>query len=224
MWGFWLQVAGMFGMTMALATRRSVVTTRARRFFGVICLTCYRVDVVSDSRQLKASKMYIGPRSSLSTSILFSLVLTLGSPGCSHSRSADEDQPANSTGRSDSSVTVQSSSGGRANRSSSDRAYRERSEVEKLREKTQRLKVQAEILEIENTIQLHYVLSDSKDLPDDLSELTEGEKPAIENPGMLRDPWGNQYIYRNDGGGRIEVYSAGPDGEPGNDDDIRSSE
>ncbi|MEH6410780.1 MAG: type II secretion system major pseudopilin GspG [Hyphomonas sp.] len=40
---------------------------------------------------------------------------------------------------------------------------------------------------------------------------------------IQQDPWGNDYHYTVPGprsGGAYDVYSAGPDGEPGNDDDI----
>lgn len=40
---------------------------------------------------------------------------------------------------------------------------------------------------------------------------------------IQQDPWGNDYFYIVPGprsGGAYDVYSAGPDGEPGNDDDI----
>ena len=40
---------------------------------------------------------------------------------------------------------------------------------------------------------------------------------------VQQDPWGNDYHYTVPGprsGGAYDVYSAGPDGEPGNDDDI----
>ncbi|MEQ9437359.1 type II secretion system major pseudopilin GspG [Hyphomonas sp.] len=40
---------------------------------------------------------------------------------------------------------------------------------------------------------------------------------------IQQDPWGNDYYYAVPGprsGGAYDVYSAGPDGEPGNDDDI----
>jgi general secretion pathway protein G len=40
---------------------------------------------------------------------------------------------------------------------------------------------------------------------------------------IQQDPWGNDYHYTVPGprsGGAYDIYSAGPDGEPGNDDDI----
>ena len=55
-----------------------------------------------------------------------------------------------------------------------------------------------------------------------------GADAATYRPGgyikrMRDDPWGNPYHYDVPGqrsGGAYDVYSAGPDGKPGNDDDI----
>lgn len=55
-----------------------------------------------------------------------------------------------------------------------------------------------------------------------------GANAATYRPGgyikrMRTDPWGNAYRYELPGrrsGGAYDVYSAGPDGEPGNTDDI----
>jgi len=55
-----------------------------------------------------------------------------------------------------------------------------------------------------------------------------GDKADQYRPGgyikrIQQDPWGNDYYYTVPGprsGGAYDVYSAGPDGEPENDDDI----
>ena len=55
-----------------------------------------------------------------------------------------------------------------------------------------------------------------------------GSNAATYRPGgyikrMRNDPWGNPYHYDVPGrrsGGAYDVYSAGPDGKPGTDDDI----
>lgn len=48
--------------------------------------------------------------------------------------------------------------------------------------------------------------------------------PYIQDPGSLRDPWGNEYQYRFPGEINDEttydLWSNGPDGEEGTDDDI----
>ncbi len=60
--------------------------------------------------------------------------------------------------------------------------------------------------------------------PDSIEE--ESDKwagPYIEDPGMLKDPWGNEYQYKNPGEfneDSYDLYSMGPDGEDGTDDDI----
>jgi len=47
-----------------------------------------------------------------------------------------------------------------------------------------------------------------------------GAGPYLKN-GLPKDPWGNPYIYRNPGErGDFDVFSAGPDGQPGTADDI----
>jgi general secretion pathway protein G len=38
---------------------------------------------------------------------------------------------------------------------------------------------------------------------------------------LPKDPWGNEYVLLNPGeNGKMDVFSAGPDGEPGTEDDI----
>ncbi len=61
--------------------------------------------------------------------------------------------------------------------------------------------------------------------PSDLKALVEAsgdDEPILEGgEGALYDPWGVEYKYERKGK-RIVVISAGPDGEFGGDDDIRS--
>ncbi len=61
--------------------------------------------------------------------------------------------------------------------------------------------------------------------PSDLKALVEAsgdDEPIVEGgEGALFDPWGVEYKYEKKGK-RVVVISAGPDGEFGNDDDIRS--
>ncbi len=40
---------------------------------------------------------------------------------------------------------------------------------------------------------------------------------------VLKDPWGNEFILKCEGG-KVEVSSAGPDGEPGTEDDISATD
>lgn len=61
--------------------------------------------------------------------------------------------------------------------------------------------------------------------PGDLKSLVEAsgdDEPIVEGgEGALYDPWGTEYKYEKKGK-RFVVISAGPDGEFGGDDDIRS--
>ncbi len=65
----------------------------------------------------------------------------------------------------------------------------------------------------------------TKKWPSDLTVLitvSGDEAPVLEGgEGALVDPWGKQYIMERSGK-RIVIISAGPDGEFGNDDDVRS--
>lgn len=72
-----------------------------------------------------------------------------------------------------------------------------------------------------------YYLNNRK-MPNDLKDLIkeEGDEEAIipGGEGALEDPWGTTYKLEWKGSSkkRFAVISAGPDGEFGNDDDIRS--
>jgi len=61
--------------------------------------------------------------------------------------------------------------------------------------------------------------------PDSIPEDSDkwGPEPYIEDPETLKDPWGNEYQYRypgefNEKG--YDLWSLGPDGEDGTEDDI----
>ena len=59
------------------------------------------------------------------------------------------------------------------------------------------------------------------DLKDLVKEDSDGEAYIKGGDDALEDPWGTEYKYERKGN-KILVYSAGPDGEFGTDDDIRS--
>ncbi len=65
----------------------------------------------------------------------------------------------------------------------------------------------------------------TKKWPSDLTALITAdgdEEPVLEGgEGALDDPWGNEYKMERSGK-KIAVISAGPDGEFGTDDDVRS--
>ena len=63
-----------------------------------------------------------------------------------------------------------------------------------------------------------------KKMPTSLDQLVEGDEPALENgESGLYDPWGLKYEMEKKGKNVI-IKSAGPDGEWGTDDDIRSDD
>ncbi len=76
---------------------------------------------------------------------------------------------------------------------------------------------QMELAQIEQMIETYYMTE--QQLPEKLEDLTEGPHPITHE--VPADPWGNEYIYEVHGERDFEVYSAGPDGEPGTDNDIR---
>lgn len=70
----------------------------------------------------------------------------------------------------------------------------------------------------------NYYLQNKK-YPSDLQALVTAsgdDEPVLEGgEGALEDPWGNDYRYERSGK-KVVVMSAGPDGDFGTDDDIRS--
>lgn len=82
---------------------------------------------------------------------------------------------------------------------------------------------QANVNSIKEAVTTYYI-NNSK-LPTSLSQLVEGtdEKPAILDggEGVLIDPWNTEYKYEVRGK-RFVIISAGPDGDFGTEDDIRS--
>lgn len=62
----------------------------------------------------------------------------------------------------------------------------------------------------------------TKKYPSDLTTLVSGDDPYLQGgEGALEDPWGNEYRMEKKGK-NIVIISNGPDGESGNDDDVRS--
>ena len=61
-----------------------------------------------------------------------------------------------------------------------------------------------------------------KKFPSSLDQLTEGDDPILDNDKALYDPWDNKYEMEMKGKNRIIIKCAGPDGEMGTEDDIRT--
>ncbi len=89
----------------------------------------------------------------------------------------------------------------------------------------------AQIRELESIVDL-YVLDIGQAPPTDpgLQSLRTAP-PGLPDPSkwgpepytkkeIPKDPWGNDYIYENQGGTNYRIISAGPDGRPGTADDI----
>ena len=58
--------------------------------------------------------------------------------------------------------------------------------------------------------------------PTSLDQLCEGDEPILESDKPLYDPWDNKYELEMKGKNRLIIKSAGPDGEFGTEDDIRT--
>ena len=75
---------------------------------------------------------------------------------------------------------------------------------------------QMEVSQLEQMVETYYMTEGQ--LPDNLNQLTEGSQPITEE--VPEDPWGNDYVYERHGEQEFEVFSAGPDGRAGTEDDI----
>lgn len=95
--------------------------------------------------------------------------------------------------------------------------------VTRMMESAKKDAAQSGVQSIKNAVTTYYL--ENKRYPSDLSVLVEskGDEEAIltGGEGALDDPWGTQFKMEGRGN-RIVIISAGPDGEFGTDDDIRS--
>ena len=78
------------------------------------------------------------------------------------------------------------------------------------------------INQLEQIVQTHYMLESQ--MPSNLNELTKGDDPLVKDESKLKDPWGKQYIYEHSGGTNFTIYSAGPDGQQGTEDDVHAGD
>lgn len=68
-------------------------------------------------------------------------------------------------------------------------------------------------------VESYYMATDPHQMPETLEDIVEKKNLAKE---IKPDPWGNDYIYRKNSGLRdFEIFSVGPDGMEGTEDDIR---
>lgn len=73
-----------------------------------------------------------------------------------------------------------------------------------------------DVRRLRESVQTYYTIEG--ELPETLDELTRGTTEIFDE--VPTDPWGNDYIYEIKDDRKFEIYSAGPDGKPGTDDDI----
>ena len=76
-----------------------------------------------------------------------------------------------------------------------------------------------QISQLENAVDAYYLQTDPHEHPTSLEELA--EQRILETYEVPKDPWGNEFVYRNQKRG-FEILSLGPDGQEGTDDDISS--
>jgi general secretion pathway protein G len=80
-----------------------------------------------------------------------------------------------------------------------------------------------DIMTYGNAVDL-YALDHNDKFPSSLEDLVKGDRHYVRE--IKNDPWGNAYIYKPPTSvekGDYKIFSAGPDGAPGNEDDVTSS-
>lgn len=76
--------------------------------------------------------------------------------------------------------------------------------------------------QLSNMVDAYYLSSSPRSLPGSLEDLAKGPSPLTEK--VPKDPWGNDYIYKKASNREFEIYSAGPDGSEGTEDDVHAEE
>jgi general secretion pathway protein G len=80
-----------------------------------------------------------------------------------------------------------------------------------------------DIMSYSNAIDL-FALDHNDQYPNGLDELVSGDRHYVRE--IRNDPWGNPYVYTPPTSAKkadYMVFSSGPDGTPGNDDDVTST-
>ncbi|RVU44896.1 prepilin-type N-terminal cleavage/methylation domain-containing protein [Lujinxingia sediminis] len=77
-----------------------------------------------------------------------------------------------------------------------------------------------EIQQLSQLVNTFYLTTSPNRLPNELSELTQGPAPLTKE--VKADPWGNDYVYVKSGNRDFEIFSVGPDGSEGTEDDVRA--
>ena len=84
-----------------------------------------------------------------------------------------------------------------------------------------RAEAHVEVAEIEirrlmEMVNMYYITN--SELPGELEALTDSANPLTDE--IPEDPWGNEYVYEVEGEREFDIFSPGPDGEAGTDDDV----
>ena len=79
-----------------------------------------------------------------------------------------------------------------------------------------------EVKNLSSMVEQYMLKGSPPKLPDTLEDLTQGRNPVTKK--VPQDPWGSDYIYRKTGGRQFEIFSAGPDGQEGTEDDITADQ
>lgn len=75
---------------------------------------------------------------------------------------------------------------------------------------------------LEGAVNGYYLNASPHKFPDSLQQLTEGAGAQIEK--VKPDPWGNDYVFKKISHKKFEIYSLGPDGQDGTEDDVKTEE
>lgn len=87
-------------------------------------------------------------------------------------------------------------------------------------EEANKQQARIEIGQIKNMLDTYYAMTNPHAYPDNLSALKEKKQITNEIP---KDPWGNKYVYRKKNRTEYELFSKGPDGQQGTQDDIKKA-
>ncbi len=95
--------------------------------------------------------------------------------------------------------------------------------------KTARINAARQLIDTAKNATIQYQNEHRNKLPESqdawVDALTSGEEPYIEGGSdALIDPWGESLRYEKKGKNRFNIYSNGPDGEQGGDDDLSAFE
>ena len=79
-----------------------------------------------------------------------------------------------------------------------------------------------QINKLSGQVEQYYLSSSPRQFPNNLEDLAAGPTPIVKK--VDKDPWGNDFIYKKISNREFEIYSMGPDGSEGTEDDVRKTE